>query len=100
MKLVKRELQSIIEQRLFDGKTILLIGARQVGKSTLLEPVVKDRPEQVLRLKLIVDNFPDVQLLEMRLVYGSYPDVLNHREDAHVVLSNLSGSYLYLYGTV
>ena len=186
MNLVKRELQGTIEQRMFDGKAILLIGARQVGKSTLLEQVVKDRTEQVLRLncdepevremlaninsqqlhlligshkivlideaqrvtnvgltlKLIVDNFPDVQLLvtgssslqlrdtvnepltgrkweynlypfstgellneqgllgvkqllETRLIYGSYPDVLNHRDDARAVLSNLSGSYLY-----
>jgi predicted AAA+ superfamily ATPase len=95
-----------------------------------------------LTLKLLVDNFPDVQLLvtgssslqlrdtinepltgrkweynlyplstgelineqgllgvkqllETRLIYGSYPDVLNHRDDARAVLSNLSGSYLY-----
>jgi len=173
MKLVKRTLQDTIEQHLFGGKAILLIGARQVGKSTLLEQVVKDRTEHILRLncdepevremltninsqqlrlligshkivlideaqrvtnvgltlKLIVDNFPDVQLLvtgssslqlrdtinepltgrkweynlyplstgelineqgllgvkqllETRLIYGSYPDVLNHRDDA------------------
>ena len=186
MKLVRRTLQDMIEQHLFGRKAILLIGARQVGKSTLLEQVVKDRTEQILRLncdepevremltninsqqlrlligshkivlideaqrvtnvgltlKLLVDNFPDVQLLvtgssslrlrdtinepltgrkweynlyplstgelineqgllgvkqllETRLIYGSYPDVLNHRDDARAVLSNLSGSYLY-----
>ena len=172
MKLVRRTLQDMIEQHLFGGKAILLIGAHQVGKSTLLEQVVKERNEQILRLncdepevremltsinsqqlrlligshkivlideaqrvtnvgltlKLIVDNFPDVQLLvtgssslqlrdtinepltgrkweynlyplstgelvneqgllgvkqllETRLIYGSYPDVLNHRDD-------------------
>ena len=43
MKLVRRTLQDMIEQHLFGGKAILLIGARQVGKSTLLEQVVKDR---------------------------------------------------------
>ena len=50
MKLVRRTLQDMIEQHLFGGKAILLIGAHQVGKSTLLEQVVKDRTEQILRL--------------------------------------------------
>lgn len=35
------------------------------------------------------------QSLESRLVYGSYPDVVSHNEDARELLSNLSGSYLY-----
>lgn len=186
MRLVKRSLQEVIERRLFSGKAILLTGARQVGKSTLLEQVVKNREEPVLRLncdepevramlesintqelrmligqhrivlideaqrvrnigltlKLITDGFPDVQLLvtgsssfllhdvvtepltgrkweynlfpvstgellndrgligvrqtlETRMIYGSYPDVLNHSDDARAVLTNLSGSYLY-----
>lgn len=186
MELVKRTLQEVIEKRMFSGKAILLIGARQVGKSTLLEQVVKNRQEPVLRLncddpevrtmleaintqelhlligqhrivmideaqrvtnigltlKLITDGFPDVQLLvtgsssfqlrdvvnepltgrkweynlfplstgellndrgmvgvrqtlESRMVYGSYPDVMNHSGDAKAVLANLSGSYLY-----
>ena len=34
MKLIKRKLQPVIENKLFKGKAILLIGARQVGKST------------------------------------------------------------------
>jgi len=196
MELVKRTLQEVIEKRMFSGKAILkrmfsgkailLIGARQVGKSTLLEQVVKNRQEPVLRLncddpevrtmleaintqelhlligqhrivmideaqrvtnigltlKLITDGFPAVQLLvtgsssfqlrdvvnepltgrkweynlfpfstgellndrgmigvrqtlESRMVYGSYPDVMNHSGDAKAVLANLSGSYLY-----
>ena len=186
MKLVKRTLQEVIEKRLFSGKAILLTGARQVGKSTLFEQLVKKRKEPVLRLncdepevrtmlestnthelrmligqhrivlideaqrvanigltlKMITDGFPDVQLLvtgssslqlrdtinepltgrkweynlyplstgelmdeqgllgvkqllETRLIYGSYPDVLNHKDDARAVLSSLSGSYLY-----
>ena len=95
-----------------------------------------------MTLKLITDNFPDVQLLvtgsssfelqnrlnepltgrkyeyhlypistaelmqsqgllavrqtlEQRLVYGSYPDILNHADDARELLMNLAGSYLY-----
>lgn len=35
------------------------------------------------------------QTLESRLVYGSYPDVINNPEDAKSILMNLTGSYLY-----
>lgn len=184
--MIPRLLQKTIESRLFAGKAIIVIGARQVGKSTLFklilekqdykalqlncdEPEVRDmlsnintaelrlliadnrivvideaqRVENIgMTLKLITDNFPDVQLLvtgsssfelqdklnepltgrkyeyhlypistaelmasngllgvkqtlEQRLVYGSYPDILNHADDAKELLMNLAGSYLY-----
>ena len=184
--MISRLLQKTIESRLFAGKAIVVIGARQVGKSTLFrlilekqdyktlqlncdEPEVRDmlsntntaelrlliadnrivvideaqRVENIgMTLKLITDNFPDVQLLvtgsssfelqdklnepltgrkyeyhlypistaelmasngllgvkqtlEQRLVYGSYPDILNHADDAKELLMNLAGSYLY-----
>ena len=32
MALIKRQLQQVIQERLFQGKAIILIGARQVGK--------------------------------------------------------------------
>ncbi len=35
------------------------------------------------------------QTLESRLIYGSYPDVFNHKESMRDILMNLSGSYLY-----
>lgn len=184
--MIPRLLQKTIESRLFAGKAIIVIGARQVGKSTLFklilekqdykalqlncdEPEVRDmlsnintaelrlliadnrivvideaqRVENIgMTLKLITDNFPEVQLLvtgsssfelqdklnepltgrkyeyhlypistaelmasngllgvkqtlEQRLVYGSYPDILNHADDAKELLMNLAGSYLY-----
>lgn len=184
--MIVRQLQKTIEQRMFAGKAIIVIGARQVGKSTLLrmildkqgcktlqlncdEPEVKDmlgnintaelrlliadnrivvideaqRVENIgMTLKRITDNFPNVQLLvtgsssfelqnrlnepltgrkfeyhlypistaeimqsqgllavkqtlEQRLVFGSYPDILNHADDAKELLMNLAGSYLY-----
>lgn len=171
---------------MFKGKAIVVIGARQVGKSTLFDmileksnkPTIKlncDEPEvremlsaintQELKLliannkivvideaqrvqgigmtlKRITDNFPDVQLLvtgsssfelqnklnepltgrkfeyhlypistseimdsngllsvkqtlESRLIFGSYPDIISHTDNAKELLSNLSGSYLY-----
>ena len=184
--MIRRLLQDKIEERMFSGKVIIVIGARQVGKSTLFNMVLEGRQEPVLQLncdepevremlagmnsqelrlliagnkivmideaqrvdrigmtlKRITDNFPDVQLLvtgsssfelqnrldepltgrkyeyhlfplstgelmraygllgvkqtlENRLIYGSYPDIFNHKEDAKELLHNLSGSYLY-----
>lgn len=34
MGLLQRKLQHVIEDRMFKGKAIILVGARQVGKST------------------------------------------------------------------
>ena len=181
-----RNLQSVIQERCFRGKAIILLGARQVGKTTLLKKIIQeqqvevlylncDEPQTVtaltncnlrelqmvigankfvvideaqkvdnigLTLKLIVDNMPDVQviatgssafelrnclnepltgrkyeyqmfpisskeiyqssgyidlkgLLETRLIYGSYPDILNHANDARELLRMLTDSYLY-----
>lgn len=35
------------------------------------------------------------QTLEARLIYGSYPDVLNHSDEAKEILMNIASSYLY-----
>lgn len=184
--MIRRQLQELIETRMFCGKAIVLIGARQVGKSTLFKMILENRTEQALQLncdepevremlaaintqelslliggnrivvideaqrvenigitlKLIADNFPNVQLLvtgsssfelgnrlnepltgrkfeyhlfpfstaellqtqgllyvrqalENRLVFGSYPDIINHSDTAKELLINLSSSYLY-----
>lgn len=185
MKLIKRKLYEIIDNKLFKGKAIILVGARQVGKSTLFRQIVEnknnvlnlncddptvratlqdinlntlkqlignnkivviDEAQRIqgigLTLKLITDNLPDVQLLvsgsssfllqgqhnepltgrkfeyhlypisteeifndgglistkqslESRLIYGSYPDVINNIDNPHDILINLSGSYMY-----
>lgn len=185
--MIKRHLETVINGKLFKGKAIILIGARQVGKSTLLsqivenaagqkavflncdEPEIKEMltnanfnelkmivadnkimvideaqrvPDIGMTLKRITDNFHDLQLLvsgsssfelqnkldepltgrkfeyklfpfstgelldtngliyikqtlESRLVFGSYPDVVNHKEDAKEILMNIASSYLY-----
>lgn len=184
--MIVRTLQQRIEENLFKGKAIIVIGARQVGKSTLFKQIVNQREENVLSLncdepevkemlsgintselkmlignhrivmideaqrvkeigmtlKRITDNFPDVQLmvtgsssfelqdrlnepltgrkyeyhlypisthelledggllavkqsLEARLIYGSYPDVINHTDEAKELIMNIAGSYLY-----
>ena len=175
-----------IEARLFKGKAILLFGARQVGKTTLLKHLVNKREESVLHisgdepdirnilsnitssqlktyignntiffideaqripnigltLKLITDHIENVQVIatgssafemanemnepltgrkyefnlfplsfqemvnhhglieekrqiEQRLIFGSYPEVVNNPNDAANLLNLIADSYLY-----
>lgn len=179
-----RSLAEAIKKRKNSGKAIVLLGPRQVGKTTLIEHLLEgeaflfldgDDPgirnllfepntEQIrsiignhkyvfideaqrinnigLTMKIITDRFKHVQLfasgsssfdlsssvnepltgrkwefqlfpisweeyethhgylhaqqtLENRLIYGFYPDVLNHPGDEYSVLENLTSSYLY-----
>lgn len=184
--MITRDLQKIIEENLFKGKAIILIGPRQVGKTTLLKLIAErtalptltmncDEPEPRelltntnslklkqlignnkvvlideaqrvknigLTLKIIIDTIKDVQLLvsgssafeianeikepltgrkyeynlfpfstnelvsstnmltekqllDKRLLYGSYPDVINNPSESGEILINITSSYLY-----
>jgi len=42
MNYISRELENIIKKRLFKGKIIVVYGARQVGKTTLVKKILKD----------------------------------------------------------
>ncbi len=48
--MIIRKLQQTIERRMFCGKAIIVTGARQVGKSTLLRQVTAGRKEKTLML--------------------------------------------------
>jgi len=185
--MIDRDVYSTIKERLFRGKTIILTGARQVGKSTLLKKLATDyQDKKVLflncdepdtrmllegatstslrnmigshkllfideaqkvknigtSLKLIADNIPEVQvvatgssafdlknqlnepltgrkfefslypfsthelinhassleegrLLNHRLIYGMYPEVVTSPSDAKILLTELTNSYLF-----
>ena len=43
--MIKRNIESEIKSRLFSGKTILLLGPRQVGKTTLAQKIAADLPD-------------------------------------------------------
>ena len=181
-----RELEHVIIDRLFKKKAIVIVGPRQVGKTTLLhlisekvdkkliflncdEPDVRkklelptsselkalignaeliliDEAQRVkdigITLKLLIDNLPDKQvivtgssalelsnsinepltgrkyeykmfpfsfaelidangllnenrLLEHRMIYGMYPDVVNNQGEEREILTNIVSSYLY-----
>lgn len=48
--MMRRQIQDTIEARMFSGKAIIVIGARQVGKSTLFKMVLENREEPTLML--------------------------------------------------
>lgn len=184
LNMIKRALEKKIENRFGTGKAILLIGPRQVGKTTLFnkllegkeylflngdDPTVRkllsnpnleqlkniigtytivfiDEAQRIenigLSLKLITDQLKSVQLLvsgssafdlnnqtqepltgrkweyqlypiswgefesnvgylkaeqqlELRIVYGMYPDVINNFSEEKEILKQLTDSYLY-----
>lgn len=181
---IKRHLQPIIKEKFSRGKAIIVIGPRQVGKTTVInellsskkylflngdDPSIRsklsdastedikniidgyqfvfiDEAQRIsgigLTMKIITDLFPSVQLiangssafelnqkinepltgrkweynmypiswieysetvgylkaeqdLENRLIYGMYPDVLNHPAEKKEVLGQLVSSYLF-----
>ena len=184
--MITRVQSAKIERAFFKGKAIIVSGARQVGKTTMLEHILQKYQDKLLALdgdditiqellnrpntqqikqiigdnklvfideaqripeigltsKIIIDKFRDVQLIlsgsssfdlyskanepltgrkwtfnlwpvsweewqnhvgyvkaeqdvENRLVFGFYPDVLNHEENPEQVLVELAESYLY-----
>ena len=184
--MIKRTIYQQIIKNLFKGKAIIITGPRQVGKTTLLQAIMKESERKVLylncdepdirpllenasstslkaligdnalilideaqrvkniglTLKLLVDNFKDVQiiatgssalelaneisepltgrkreyhlypfstaemvanssiiqearLLEQRMIYGFYPDIVNSPAEAQANLLDLGNNYLY-----
>jgi predicted AAA+ superfamily ATPase len=43
--MIERILAKIIQEQLYTGKVIVLLGARQVGKTTLLKALFDDLPD-------------------------------------------------------
>lgn len=72
--MIERTLQTIIENDMFRGKAIIVIGARQVGKSTLFKMVLEKRSEKILRLNC---DEPEVRIMlteagvsDLKLIIG------------------------------
>jgi hypothetical protein len=183
--MIDRSIEKDIEKRLFKGKAIVVMGARQVGKTTLLKklfstgndimwlngdqsstralfenisltrikPIIGnskiliiDEAQRIkdigIKLKIIIDGMPELQViatgsssfdlankinepltgrkweynlfplsfnelakstnvmeemlsLPQRLVYGSFPEVINNVNDEQRTLIELTDSYLY-----
>jgi len=184
--MLERTIKNAIVSSFFKGKAVILYGARQVGKTTLLknimadfenesiylncdEPDIRERLTDAtstvmkelfgskkiifideaqrvknigLTLKILIDSFKDLQIfasgssalelsnsimepltgrayefhlypfsttellqklsplefkrvLDNRLIYGCYPDVINYPEDAQKLLKGIANNYLY-----
>ena len=79
--MIRRKLQETIEARMFGGKAIIIIGARQVGKSTLF--------------KMAVDNGPlttcqDEALAEMVETSSNVASVMTDENSINIVASQRS----------
>lgn len=74
MIMIKRRLESIITEKLYDGKAILLMGPRQVGKTTLLKMLFTGR-DDVLWLngdELDVQRlFDNVSATRLKAIFGN-----------------------------
>ena len=184
--IINRELEQLINARIYQKKAIIVIGPRQVGKTTLLNQIAQDSRLKTLflncdepdvrkkldlptttqlkaligsselilideaqrvrnigiTLKLLIDNFQERQivvtgssalelsnsinepltgrkfefkmfpfsfkelvstngllnesrLLEHRMIFGMYPDVVNNQGNEREILTNIVSSYLY-----
>ncbi len=78
--MITRTLQSIIEKEMFRGKAIVVIGARQVGKSTLFKMLLEQSPEKILRLNCdepaVRDALTDAGTADLKLLVGQNRTVM------------------------
>ena len=65
MALIKRQLEQVIENHMFLGKAIILIGARQVGKSTLFDQILTKEALPVPQEQILTLCCDDAQAREM-----------------------------------
>lgn len=74
--MIKRTLQKVLEQYMGKGKAILLIGARQVGKSTLFRMLTETIMEDTLLwlncdLQNVRDTLTNPTLTTLQLLFGN-----------------------------
>ena len=78
--MIQRTLQSVIANYIGKGKVILLVGARQVGKSTLFRQVVASASDRILWLNCDLaetrNTLTNPSLEELRLLTAGYPLVV------------------------
>jgi len=74
--MITREIEQAIYSRLFSGKAILLMGPRQVGKTTLIDAVLSRRTEPILRLNGdepdVRELLTDITSVRLRSLIGSH----------------------------
>ena len=73
-----RDLTSVVKQNLHKGKVIVLIGPRQVGKTTLINTLLKDTSYLFLDGddSVVADTLANANTETLRSIIGSYKYVL------------------------
>ena len=83
----KRDLQSVIQERCFQGKAIILLGARQVGKTTLLKKIIQEQHVDALYLNCdepqTISALTNCNLKELQMIVG----VTNLQFAAHDIIA-------------
>lgn len=78
--MIQRQLQEVIESRMFTGKAIILIGARQVEKSTLFKMIVDKLNKPTLQLNCddpeVRELLSQTNMQELKLLIGDNQVVL------------------------
>ena len=73
--MIKRQLEDIIQKSLFKNKTVIIYGARQVGKTTLVNELVKKQDKTTLFLNGddadIRELFTNMNASKMNPVFGN-----------------------------
>ncbi|MCF2442408.1 ATP-binding protein [Dyadobacter sp. CY345] len=75
--MIQRSLEQTIQSKLRDGKAIILLGARQVGKTTLLHKIF-DRAEDTMWLN---GDEPDVQALFENITSSRLKNILGNKKN-------------------
>ena len=86
----------------FPDKQIIVTGSSALELSDFIsEPLTGRKYEYNMypfSSEELIDNHGDIEerrLLERRIIYGSYPDVVNYPGEEKEILTNLTSSYLY-----
>ncbi len=75
--MIKRALQPILESKLFRGKIIILYGARQVGKTTLIKNIQNKYPDNSLFLNC---DEPDIRELLTDTTSTKLKSIIGNKE--------------------
>ena len=86
----------------FPQKQIIVTGSSALELSDFIsEPLTGRKYEYNMypfSSEELIDNHGDIEerrLLERRIIYGTYPDVVNYPGEEKEILTNLTSSYLY-----
>ncbi len=72
--MIQRTLENIIQQKIGKGKAILILGARQTGKTTLIKKILKDNKENTLFLNadlpVVQQQLQNVSVNGLKQLFG------------------------------